>query len=172
MKRPPPPPAAHRSSRLDRFQVPAQPRNARSNAPPVDFELLLSRSASPDAAAQARELAVAAGEPGQQILQLSELHLRPRLARARVPCEDIEDEPGPIEHPNAFTPPLLEVARLRRSQLIIEDDETGILRTGRGSDLLDRALSNVGRRVRRCPLLHKSRDDLGSGRVGEPAELV
>ena len=54
-----------------------------------------------------------------------ELHLRSRLARARVRREDVEDQAGPVERGQLVAPPLLEVPNLSRGELVVEDYEPG-----------------------------------------------
>src|SRR5262249_23267283 len=134
--------------------------------------LLLAGAAAPDAAAEAREVPVAAGQPRQQVLQLGELDLRARLARARVQREDVEDEARAVEHPHVVAPRLLEVPHLTRRKLVVEDHEASPLGAGGLTDLLDRSLADVGRRVRAGARLDEAPDHLAARGVDQPLELV
>ena len=64
------------------------------------------------------------GEPRQQVVELRQLHLQPALPRARAPREDVEDELRAVERLAADR--LLDVALLRRRQLVVEDDHVGL----------------------------------------------
>ncbi len=57
------------------------------------------------------------------VLQPGHLHLELRLAAARVAVKDLHDHAGPIEHVSAGRP--LEVARLARRDLMVDDHDVG-----------------------------------------------
>ena len=61
-----------------------------------------------------------AREPRQQVVELGQLHLQPALARAGAAREDVEDQLRPVERLAADR--LLEVALLRRRELVVEHD--------------------------------------------------
>jgi hypothetical protein len=115
---------------------------------------------------------VPAGQAREEVLELRELHLGPRLARPRVGCEDVQDDPGAIDGAETLAPALLEVARLAGSQLVIEHDERRALLAGALPDFLDRPLPDVRLGIGSGALLDETRDDLGARRVHEPFELV
>ena len=69
-----------------------------------------------------RDSAVArADEPRQQVLQLRELDLQLAFARPGAAREDVEDQLRAVDDLAAER--LLEVAQLRRAQLVVEDDD-------------------------------------------------
>ena len=63
--------------------------------------------------------AAAAGQPGQQVLQLRELDLPLALARPRAPGKNIEDELSAIDH--LAIDPLFDVTELGGGQLVVEN---------------------------------------------------
>ena len=164
--------APHEPGDLDLLEVATQAGHPVADAPAVELELLLAGAASADAAAQTREMAVAAGQPRQEVLELRELDLRARFPGARVQREDVEDQAGPVQHPDAVAPGLLEVAHLSRRELVVEDHERRALAAGGRADLLDGALADVGRRVGSGAFLDEPGNDLAARRVDEPLELV
>ena len=66
--------------------------DAVADAAAVGFEFLFARAAGADAAAEARKLFAASGEPRQQVIQLREFDLQLAFAGARVAGKNIEDE--------------------------------------------------------------------------------
>ena len=106
-------PAAHA------LQAPLDGLNALVNPPPVGFEFGFARPARSDSAAQPRHRRAVAGQAGQQIIQLRQLHLQLAFARARAPREDIQDELGPVE--NLDVQRFFQIALLGRRQLVVED---------------------------------------------------
>ena len=81
--------------------------------PAVGLELGLARTAQTDAAADTRQVGPHPGEPRQQVLELRQLDLQLRLVAARAGGEDVEDDLGPVHHPDLERP--LEVGALRRA---------------------------------------------------------
>ena len=67
---------------------------------------------------------------------------------------------------------LLEVPRLRRAQVVVEDDEVGLVRLDQLLELLDLARADIGGDVDLLPLLQHAADDDQAGRLGQPADLV
>ena len=60
---------------------------------------------------------------GSKYLQLRQLDLQLAFPRPRAPREDVEDELRAID--DLAVERLLEVAQLRRAQLVVEDDDVG-----------------------------------------------
>jgi hypothetical protein len=68
------------------------------------------------------------------VLQPGELDLQLALGAARALAEDVQDQLGAVEH--ADLPQPLEVALLDRGDLVVEDDQTGVVGGDRRADLL------------------------------------
>jgi hypothetical protein len=66
---------------------------------PVGLELGFARAAQADAALLALQVGPAAHQPRGHVLQLGQLDLQLALVGPRPLGEDIEDQPGAIEHP-------------------------------------------------------------------------
>ena len=85
-----------------------------------------------------RDSAVAgADQPRQQVLQLRELDLQLAFARARAPREDVENQLRAIDDLAADR--LLDLAQLRRRQLVVEDDDVDVGFGARRGERLDLA---------------------------------
>ncbi len=79
----------------------------------IGFQLGFAGTAGPDAAAELRHLHAASCQPGQQVLQLRQLHLELALAGAGVAGKDVEDELRAVDDPHVEL--ALQVALLRRA---------------------------------------------------------
>ena len=66
----------------------------------------------------------------------------------------------------------LEVAQLRRRQLVVEDDDVDRGLVARGRERLDLAAAEKRRGIRLRPLLQHAQHDVGAGRGGQAGELV
>ena len=106
----------------------------------------------------------------QHVLQLRQLHLHLRLARSRARRENIEYQLGAVHHP--LTGGVLDVLALCRRELVVEHDERGIGGRDFFAQLVDLALSQIGRRVGLVDLLRHFADDDSAGGVDEPLELL
>ena len=91
--------------------------------------------------------------------------MRPRVGR-----EDVEDHLGAVDHLDLEL--LLEVAGLGGAQVVVEDDDVGLLGLDERLELLDLARADVGRDVDLLPLLQQAAHDLQTGRLGQSPELV
>ena len=108
---------------------------------------------------------------GSRYLQLRELDLQLAFARPRAAREDVEDQLRAVEH--LALERRLEVAQLRRRQLVVEDDDVDARprRTRRRATStlpLPRNVAGSGL----APLLQHAQHDVGAGSGGETGELV
>ena len=165
-----PPAALCLALALDRLQLALEPGDALAHDAAVGLELGLARTARADAARLALQVLPHAGEPRQRVLELRQLHLQPRLARARAAGEDVEDQLRAIHH---LAPErLLEVAHLGGREVVVEDDHVGIQRFDPRLDLLELALADEGGRMHGAALLHDRVEHARPGGVGEPRQLL
>ena len=67
---------------------------------------------------------------------------------------------------------LLEVPRLGRAQVVVEDDDVGLVRLDQLLELLDLARADVGGDVDLLPLLQHAADHDQAGRLGQAPDLV
>src|SRR5207248_2865420 len=142
----------------------------RADAAAIRFQFRLAGSARADSTAEAREGVAGAGEPRQQVFQLGELDLQLAFARAGATGEDVEDQLRAIDDLAAHL--FLDVAKLRRRQLVVEDDDVDVELRRRGGQRLDFAGAEKGGRIRFRPLLHEPQHHRRTGRLGEPGQLV
>src|SRR6185436_15378794 len=127
-------------------------------------------SACADAAAEPGQRRAGADEPRQQVLELRELDLQLALARPRPPREDVENQLRAVDDLAADL--FLDLAQLRRRQLVVEDDDVdGGFRRRRGQ-ALHLARAEERRRIGLGALLEDPERDLGAGRLREPGQLV
>ena len=141
-----------------------------SNPAPIGLELRFARPPCADAASQARQRGARSDEPRQQVLELRELDLQLAFPRSRAPREDVEDELRAID--DLAPHRLLEVAQLRRAQLVVEDDDVGAELVARRGQRLHLAAAEKGRGIRLRPILQHAEDDRRAGGRCEAGELV
>jgi len=101
----------------------AKGANADAKAPAVVLQLLLTRPARADAAAQPGEFGAASPQPRQEIAQLGQFHLQLPLPTPSATGKNIENQLGSIDHPQVQLP--LQVAQLRGREVMVEDDQVG-----------------------------------------------
>ncbi len=147
-----------------------QHADALPNAPAIGLELGLAGASRPDAAAQPRQRLARSDEPRQEILQLRELDLQLPFPRARAAREDVEDELRAVDDLAAER--LLEIAQLRRAQLVVEDDDVDAQFVARRGQRLHFAAAEERRRVGPRALLQHAQDDGRAGGRGEAGKLV
>ncbi len=114
--------------------------------PAVGFELGFAGPAQPDAALLTLEMGPAAHQTRGQMLELGQLDLQLALVRARATGEDIQNQPGAIEHARIHA--LFEVAFLARRQIVVEHHEFGAVLGHRRRDLVGLAAADEKPRVR------------------------
>src|SRR3989442_2392550 len=141
-----------------------------ADGPAVGLKLGLARPAQPDATTDAGEVRPHAGEPGQEVLELRQLHLQLRLGRARARREDVEDDLGAVHHPHREH--LLEVRSLYRRQRLVEQHQRGAHAVEHTLQLLDLALPEVEVGCGSLDSLVGPPDDRSAGRVRQPSQPV
>ena len=97
----------------------------------IELETRLSGSLATDS--PALPLAAAAGfpQPGREIIEPRDLHLQPGRSRSRVPAENLNDDPGPIEHRHPSG--TFQVFQLGRRQITVHDDDLRLFARAGGS---------------------------------------
>ena len=138
--------------------------------PAIGFELRFAGPARADAAAQPRERHARADEPRQQVLELRELDLPLAFPRSRAPREDVENELRPIEHLPFDA--RLDIAQLRRRQLVVEDHHVDVGFVAGERDQIELAAAEKRRRVGPRALLRHAQHDVGAGGVGQAGQLL
>ena len=112
----------------------------------VELHARLARALAADPAALAIAPLAHLAHARRHVLEPHDLDLRLGGARARVAVEDLQDHGGPIHHLGAGL--LLEVARLRRGQLVVEQHHAGAVNGDRGLEIGDLAAAQVGAGVK------------------------
>ena len=138
--------------------------------PAVFLELLLARPAHADAALVARQVSPHPLQPRHRVLELGELDLEMSLVGLGVSGEDVENHLGPIDDLDLEDP--LQVSRLGRSQVVIEDDDVGFVSLDQFLELFDLARTDVGGDVDLLAFLQHGGHHMKAGRLGQPANLV
>ena len=141
-----------------------------TDASAIGFELGFARAPGADAAAEPRQCGARADEPRQQVLELRQLDLQLAFARPRAAREDVENQLRAIEH--LAVERLLEVAKLRRAQLVVEDDDIGAAARRTKRERLDLAAAEERRRIGLRTILQHAQDDGRAGGRGEAGKLV
>jgi hypothetical protein len=121
----PAPAPPRRALLLDRLQLAAQLGDAVAYLAAIELHLRLASTLAADAAALAIAPAAALAQARCHVPQARDLHLQPRFARARVPLEDLQDHRSAVEH--LGTGGALEVAGLRRRDVVVDQDDAGPL---------------------------------------------
>jgi hypothetical protein len=109
-------------------------------------------------------------QPRERVFELRELDLQPRLDRLRPGGEDVENQFATVEHLDPER--LLQVARLGRREVVVEDHHVGVGRLDEFGEFPELARADVRGELNVLPLLGEFRDDGGAGGLGEPADLV
>ena len=137
--------------------------------PPVGFELGFTGTARADAAAELRHLHAVPGQPRQHVLQLRQFDLQLAFPRARMPRKNVEDELRAVDHPPLDD--LFNVALLRRTEIVIEEKNVGIDRSGRARNFLQLARANQRRRIGPVAPLQNLANHLGPGAFRQRAQF-
>ena len=107
---------------------------------------------------------------GSRYLQLRQLDLQLAFAGPRAPREDVEDQLRAVD--DLAPDLLLDLAQLRRRQLVVEDDDVDVGLCCGGRERLDLAGAEKRRRIRLRPFLEHAQHDLGAGGLRQAGELV
>ena len=143
--------------------------HAHANAPAIRFELGFAGTPRADAAAEPRQRLARSDEARQKVLQLGELDLQLAFSRAGAPREDVQDQLRAIDH--LAIEPLVELAQLRRRQLVVEDHQVGV-GFGRGlRQHIDLAAAKECRGIGLGPVLQHAQDDARARGVGKTTQL-
>src|SRR5213078_2028411 len=111
-----------------------QMRDAVADDAAIELDLRLADAARADAAGLPLQVRPGARQARQRVLELRELDLRARLAAARAAREDVEDQAAAVDDLRADD--LLQIARLSRREVVVEDDERGAGRMNQSLELL------------------------------------
>ena len=139
-----------------------------ADQPAVFLELLLAGAADADAALVARQVGPHPLQPGHGVLELGQLDLEVGLVGARMGGEDVEDHLGAVD--DLDVEGSLEVARLGGAQVVVEDDDVGLVSLDQLLQLLDLARADVGGDVDLLPLLEHGAGHVKAGRLGQARE--
>ena len=111
-----------------------------------------------------------AGEPGQQVLVLGQLHLEAALLGAGPLGENIQNQRAPVQHLDPQQ--LCQHPHLGGRQVVVEDHHggTGVLAVKLG--LRHLSLADEGAGIRAGPVLQHHADGLRPGGLHQGAELL
>ena len=102
-------------------------------------------------------------EARQAVAQLGQLYLQPGLWGLGPPGEDVHDQLAAVDH--GLFRDLLNVAFLRRAQVVVGDDKVDVELIGELGGRGDLARPDPGRRVGPPELLDEAVDNLDVGRL-------
>ena len=148
----------------------AQQHHSLPRQPAVGFELGLTRAAGADPAAEPLEMLPHAPHPLQVVLELGQLDLELALGGVGMLGEDVEDHRGAVDHPHLQ--PVLEMALLTGSELVVAHDHLGADAVGVLLQLVQLAAAQIGRGVGPGAALHHRADRLDPGGAQQLAHLV
>src|SRR5262249_14843364 len=106
-------------------------------APAANLELRLARTSATDPAGETAQRVVPRAEPRQRVLQLRQLHLQLAVRALRALREDVQDELRSVD--DLQIRPRRNAARLRRAQLLVEDQRLCVEIDGAEDHLLQLA---------------------------------
>jgi hypothetical protein len=144
-------------------------RHASLDPSPVDLELGLTGATRADAAGLLAELDTSTTQSREAVTQLRELDLDHALLAVRVLGEDVEDQCDAVD--DVARELLLEIALLRRGELVVEHHHVDVEAVGEAPQLVRFARADIGRGVGSVTPLEHGFDGFGAGGVGQQPEL-
>ena len=111
-----------------------------------------------------------AREPRLQVTELRDFDLQLALERMRPLRENVENQLAAIDHTNLEL--VLEIARLRRAERVVENRERRAFRRRQLADLARLALADKSARVRRLQALPNNAGNFGAGALGQCFKFV
>src|SRR5262249_13552173 len=139
--------------------------------PPVDFELALAGSTQEaEAAALALEVGPGPDQARPLIGEMGQLDLERALVRTRPRAENLEDEPGAVDH--RALPGALEVALLHRAHRRVDHGDGGLLALDQLLQPLDLTGTEQRRGSRLVELHHLAAGDVEIDGAGKPDRLL
>ena len=143
--------------------------HAACNFPAVRLKLCFTRAACADAAAELRHLNAASGESRQHVVQLSELHLQLTFSGSRMLGKNIEDQLRSIDHSPLNN--LFDIALLGRAEIVIEEQDIGVDRSGGSSNFLELASADQRCGIGTIAALQDFADHLRTGTLRQSAKF-
>ena len=150
-------------------QLLLQVAHALADAPALDLDLGLAGAAARADAAHLPVVVVRADQPRQQVPELGRLDLQPALTGAGVLGEDVQDQLGPVHHPQAEL--LLQVALLAWAQVLVADHQVQLQVLAAVADLVHLAAAHEQGRLDLAPALDVGPDHLAARGPGEFGQL-
>ena len=108
--------------------------------PAISFELRFARASGADAAAQLRHLYASSRQSRQHVFELCQFDLQLAFTGLGMARKDVEDELRAVDH--ALVQDALDVALLRRREIVIEEDQVGLRRGRCAFDFFKLAATN------------------------------
>ena len=153
------------------LQFAPQPRHAVADHTPVGFDLGFARAAEEaEAAPLAFEVSPTAHQAALLIVEMGQLYLQPSFGRGRAFAEDLEDQPGAVDH--LALELFLQVALLDAGERSVDDDQLGILELAFGGDAFDLTLAEQRRRAHLTQRQHEGFGHDQADRQREPLGLL
>ncbi|MNC24696.1 hypothetical protein D3C75_727610 [compost metagenome] len=136
----------------------------------VGFQLGFTRAAQADTAFLPLKVSPAAHQPRAHVLELGQFDLQLAFMGTRPLGEDIEDQPGTVEHTTLEH--TFEVALLTGREGVIENHQVYLFGMDQVVQLFDLATANQVFGGRLMPCHRDQRDDVGTGRQCQLLKLL
>lgn len=155
---------------LDLLKLLIQSGNSALDQPSVHFQLFLSGSSCPDSSSQSGKRSAKPCKAGLPVFQLCKLHLDLPFACRSTSRKDVQDQKGTVH--DLCVQLCLQIADLRRGQLIIAYDPVSFCLPQKVLKLHDLAFSQIGSGMDLFPLLDQASHAHRSGRLGKILQLI